>query len=440
MGELPSRHDNLEDFPLPPDFFRSDPLSAIEQRYLEGLGQHNMAKLLVTLSESFLDAQAFPCVKTSRSMHLYQGLAPPSEPNIIPFRAATTVQATFRELKHLLCNVTSEQMTNAVHKYAYEVLDMAILHEIPTPTPQQRMFVRWMATECPPPLRRRDFCVLEVHYEALLGNGKRAFLISQHSIRLSSCPDLKSAYNLVRGSIYNSGTIIMETDSPGILNVRTHTQMDLKGRVPSWLHKVVVRQRVARLQSLHASLQDLRLGETLDGTYIPMVRVDARSHCGGCGKTFHTFPKWRRKHHCQLCGEVFCSKCATPLQTKGRVCYACKGTTVESSLRSPCRSADAAYAKHCLFDDFLDDDDDDSIVGANTTGHMPAYHPCTSSSKLLQLLDKPRVGELSTPDVALEALQFDWLAPGELASPHQGSSALLPMLEVDSAHVLRLIV
>ncbi|OQS00790.1 hypothetical protein ACHHYP_02707 [Achlya hypogyna] len=429
------KESQFKDFPLPPDFFRREPLTTIETRYLESLGEHNIRNLLL-LQASFYDDNLWPCVKDTPEVRLFQGLAPPSEPCIIPFRAATTIQANFRELTALLANLTAEQMDAAIHKYAFDVLDMTILYEIPTPSPETtRMLVRWMATECPTPLRSRDFCLLEVHHQTTLASGRRAYVISQHSIRLPCCPDLKSAFNLVRGSIYNSGTIIVETSTPGVLEVQTHMQMALKGRVPAWLHKYVVRQRAGRLQSLHASLQDYRLTDGHDASYIAMVPFETRPRCTGCHKAFNVFPKWRRKHHCEHCGEVYCRRCArtTTAETKGRVCYACVGLTVESSVRSPFRSGGAEYSNY-----LFEDDDDGSIVGARTTGHEPAYQPSTSSATLLQLLDAPpkaRDDGLCTPDVAMEAIQFNWLS-----DEPQDNGSFLPMLEVDaSSHVLRLV-
>ncbi|OQR89590.1 hypothetical protein THRCLA_22664 [Thraustotheca clavata] len=426
-------HDNLEDFPLPEGFFNCEPLTQVETRYLESLGQNNICKLLL-LNQHFYDPNLWPCVRNTLLVRVFQGLPPPSEPNIIPFRASTMVNATFQEVSWILSNLTTEQIENSMHKYANDVLDMKILYHIAAPASNQQIFVRWMAIECPKPLRNRDFCVLEVHHQTVLESGRRAYLISQHSIRLPGCPDLKSAYNLVRGSIYNSGIIITETNTPGVLEIQTHFQMDLKGKVPQWYHKYILRQRASRLDLIHASLDDLHATMAISGSFIPKIPLDSRTYCAGCRKCFNTFPKWRRKHHCQICGEVYCSKCARITATenkKHRVCYSCVGKNIESSIRSPCPSGGDIYSKLLL----EDEDGLSSLVGSSTS--TCRYNPSISTQMLLQLMGNtketnPRKQRhddgITTLDVDMDALRLDW---------HDSSA--LPMLEMDTMHTLRLL-
>ena len=59
------------------------------------------------------------------------------------------------------------------------------------------------------------------------------------------------------------------------------------------------------------------------------------NECYECGAFFNTF---RRKHHCRICGQIFCSKCCSnyisgkilKVQGQQRVCNKCHGTVDEN--------------------------------------------------------------------------------------------------------------
>ena len=57
------------------------------------------------------------------------------------------------------------------------------------------------------------------------------------------------------------------------------------------------------------------------------MKDESSKECFSCGKTFNTF---RRKHHCRICGQIFCSSCTLLIDgdrfgchAKMRVCYNC---------------------------------------------------------------------------------------------------------------------
>ncbi|CCF57434.1 hypothetical protein KAFR_0C04440 [Kazachstania africana CBS 2517] len=57
------------------------------------------------------------------------------------------------------------------------------------------------------------------------------------------------------------------------------------------------------------------------------MKDETARECFNCGKTFNTF---RRKHHCRICGQIFCNSCTSLIsgdrfgyESKMRVCYNC---------------------------------------------------------------------------------------------------------------------
>ncbi|KDO27071.1 hypothetical protein SPRG_07782 [Saprolegnia parasitica CBS 223.65] len=386
--------------------FRYEALSAQETKYLESLAETNVRQLC-DAQLTFYDAKLWPCVRESPSLRLFQGPPANNDAATTPFRASTTIHASFQELIALFTKSTVEPGQLPFKQPHDGVVDSAIVLEIPSTLAHRRIFVRWMAIECLKPLRNRDFCLLEVHDNVLLPTGARAFVISQHSIRLhEACPDMEGSVGLVRGSMYNSGIVVTETTVQGVLEVRAIVDMDLKGRVPSFLHTRIVRQRAARLQTIHHSIQVSRVkGRPTE------VQRDSRSHCAGCHKSFASFfRQWHRKHNCAICGEIFCRHCtqSCTAEPQKRVCNACVGSMVEYTLRSPFTDPSAEYeGTPSLFED----DFESTIVDPKQNRQ---YHPCTMRENLLQLIEPPvserrrRPASMKSPDVTLEALRMEY--------------------------------
>ncbi|EQC25599.1 hypothetical protein, variant [Saprolegnia diclina VS20] len=417
--------------------FRYEALSAQETKYLESLAETNVRQLC-DAQTAFYDAKLWPCVRESPSVRLFQGPPANNDAATTPFRASTTLHASFQELTALLTKSTIEPGQLPFKQPHDGVVDSAIVLEIPSALAHRRIFVRWMAIECLKPLRNRDFCLLEVHDTVLLPTGARAFVISQHSIRLhEACPDMEGSIGLVRGSLYNSGFVVMETSVHSVLEVRAIVDMDLKGRVPSFLHTRIVRQRAARLQTIHRSIQVSRLKHG-HPTEVKVQR-ESRSHCAGCHKSFQTFfRQWHRKHNCAICGEIFCRHCTqscTAEPTK-RVCNACVGSMVEYTLRSPFThpSAEVEGASSLFEDDF-----ESTIVDPKQSRQ---YHPCTMRENLLQLIEPPvserrrRPVSMKSPDVTLEALRMEYGSTPSVEArtvlfPNNGDDLYLSIIDHD---------
>jgi len=112
--------------------------------------------------------------------------------------------------------------------------------------------------------------------------------------------------------------------------------------------------------------------------------------CFGCGDSFSTF---RRKHHCRLCGQIFCSSCTNLVSgkpfgqaSKLRVCKTC-----ETMMNGDDSS------------DYSEDEDT----------------PLPPQIKQIRFSETPRVASVVTDDVDVEEL-----TDGEkIATPSSGSSA-----------------
>ncbi|OQS00130.1 hypothetical protein THRCLA_06204 [Thraustotheca clavata] len=320
---LTSRREKLK---RPDSFFKSPMLKESEQKFLQQVAHEAFEHFLASATER---SPVWTLVGELDGVTLYEGPPLPSEDRIVPYRGVLSVSGSLEEVRAMLCNLTTDQMKFTVQHHTDGIIDMAMLHHVTEPSLQDpflHVVVRWFVMECPKPLNHRDFCVLETQREWVLPSGHRAWAIAQHSVTLPSCPELKSNMQLIRGSLYNSGLLFVESDLPGVLNVYSHMEINLKGSMPSWLYRNILKRHVARIGHIASTIHEFRMAECVQSYFVVMVPHSERSHCTQCLKRFHAL---RRKWSCRTCGEVFCWKCTGSFEPKGskqkdhRVCSFC---------------------------------------------------------------------------------------------------------------------
>ncbi|QRV97609.1 1-phosphatidylinositol-4-phosphate 5-kinase [Ceratobasidium sp. AG-Ba] len=93
-------------------------------------------------------------------------------------------------------------------------------------------------------------------------------------------------------------------------------------------------------------------------------------HCKECYDCKSVFTTWRRKHHCRVCGQIFCSRCAANIISSSRF--------GESGMIRVCN-----LCLQVLQDEGYDDDDDRRSVTSAATS-APHYHPYQHHHSLSQ--------------------------------------------------------
>ncbi|KDO27070.1 hypothetical protein SPRG_07781 [Saprolegnia parasitica CBS 223.65] len=292
-----------------------------DPRTLRDVAHENLDRLLRRSRD-----EPWVCVKATPGLHIFHDQGGST------YQAAAVVDASMDEIKGFVSLVTTEEMRANIGQHMYEdILDSNILHAVAA---DERIFVRWLALACPSPMRNRDACLLEAHDDIILPTGRRAYVISQHSVPFAACADNEATLNVVRASITDSGLIVSETGTPGQCRVQLFLSMDLRGRGPQWLTKRVMLKRVARLQSLHAAVANLRRAKMSMGGDFSMYG-DNQSECGRCHKRFQSsFSLKRRLFQCTSCCHTFCRQCTVDA-SKGRKCHACWGASTGGCFRSP---------------------------------------------------------------------------------------------------------
>ncbi|KAF0705776.1 Aste57867_6933 [Aphanomyces stellatus] len=94
----------------------------------------------------------------------------------------------------------------------------------------------------------RDFVYLECQEDVMdARRNKRGWVCAMHSIDL---PNVPQRHDTVRGSLYRSGFVFTESDTPGVLEAVYLLQVDFKGPVAVHVRQAMMKQRILCLQVL----------------------------------------------------------------------------------------------------------------------------------------------------------------------------------------------
>ncbi|KAF0682895.1 Aste57867_25030 [Aphanomyces stellatus] len=307
-----------KNLPLPRDFFRRPPLTTADIDRLNAFSKQVSTDVAVQAridSHCGVDDDDDDDDRTGIRWHLdvdepglkmYMGDNPVAPPGTSTYCGVTEVLGTLDEI------ASHFRAESAGHMSAKQVLDDHTLYTFATPTPdypRHLMRARWFVVDTPVKglgiVANRDFCVLESHHDVEI-DGRRGWVRSLQSIELVCCPPLTSVIGFVRGTMYRSGLVALETDRPGVLHVTQLYQFDLHLQAPLWLTKLGMRSRCRDIVNIDLFLRAARLGGTFLADH-QLVPKDLRTNCYVCHKSFCLF---LLKTHCLKCGEVVCRHCS----------------------------------------------------------------------------------------------------------------------------------
>lgn len=331
--------------PLAADFFKVPSLGAKESKYLVGLAKR-ACKEVVYYSRKQDGPMKWVHLSSEDGIELCQGVdesaasttSDAARSSLIYLRGATKIYATIDEIADFFRLDTPEKLGGFAQTVGKDVMDQQTLYTLATPTPENpKHYVgaKWTAIESPSKLaRNRDFCYLECHDEFIDTNSKkRGWVRSVHSIRLPFCPRLDRTHGLVRGSLYRSGFIFLESNEKGCVDAIHTLHMDVKGNSPNWIKVLAMKRRIKNISQVNKyfQLQRLTQGKLLGDLELPAKAGIVR--CQVCESKFGLF---NRKWRCRKCGKVICTSCghsyivdyAGAGPKKVRVCMGCSEAVV----------------------------------------------------------------------------------------------------------------
>ncbi|EQC37867.1 hypothetical protein SDRG_04888 [Saprolegnia diclina VS20] len=222
---------------------------------------------------------------------------------------ATTVQATLDEVTELLSG--DEQSAMGEEAYAQLEAHTVVAKNLRTLKHVDRLkislrWVVWDSTSAYVP--RRDFVVLQYQNEVHL-HGRNGWALSMHSVELPEFPAYHTSHSLVRGSLYRSGYVVLETATPGVVQVLHMVQVHFKGLVPSEDVESMLRARVGNIASLSAFFAKLTLVARIVSN-METSRVSNLEKVKVCAMCSRKFSFVHRKITCRLCGDIVCAECS----------------------------------------------------------------------------------------------------------------------------------
>lgn len=247
----------------------------------------------------------------------------------------TTMLGSIEEVSWFFDQPTTDKMRA---KQPDDVLDAGVLYSLVHSQPDNpfyRVAVKYQSYEGPSRFSRaRDYCFLECQNTFKHASGRRGWVLSMHSIKLPSCPEIDG---IVRGSMYHSGYVFVEAEREGYMDVMHSLQINFKSnsRLPHFLLNAALKRRILSVVKISREIQMARLGRQGLLKKKELMPKKSRSQCLNCSRKFTIFV---RKTRCRMCGEVVCQACAPVMEvdvpgrplTKTRVCSRCYSSSPTS--------------------------------------------------------------------------------------------------------------
>ncbi|RLN91747.1 hypothetical protein BBJ28_00018866, partial [Nothophytophthora sp. Chile5] len=229
-----------------------------------------------------------------------------SKRSVFYFRGLTQVEAAVEEVMELYEVDMAHPNMQLEKKLSPDILHSVVLYEIQPYRPTESaafIGIRWSAVRSPYVMvRNRDFCYLEIQRRFTLPDGRRGFARCLHSVKIKSCPDMEKTHGFVRGSMYRSGIVFIESKRDRkTLDIVQAVYTDLKGNVPQWVAAKGLRQRLMSLEHLKKYVNMKRVANQTFARRSQLMAPGKVKTCFVCVDDIGTF---KRRYNCQKCGEV----------------------------------------------------------------------------------------------------------------------------------------
>eukprot|EP00954_Amorphochlora_amoebiformis_P019364 1332122-Amorphochlora_amoeboformis.AAC.1 len=169
---------------------------------------------------------------------------------------------------------------------------------------------------------------------------------------------------------------IGERETEWVLPIRAPP---LQGQLEVYMSKVAVKACLKQRRPLG---HEKKMHERVDIAH-KWVQDEERASCAQCGRLFNLY--WR-KHHCRICGDIFCDECSSVYSARFRVLTALHPTM-------PARACFGCYEKHKEQENAKEDSTEATALpgpeeekSSVMNGAGSAGAPVTKISRFLEIL------------------------------------------------------
>ncbi|KAG7383890.1 hypothetical protein PHYPSEUDO_003247 [Phytophthora pseudosyringae] len=255
-------------------------------------------------------------------------------------RGVTQVNASVKNVMSVLAAGGSTEAFTDAQKIilgADQVIEAKVLASCAQPT-NSRYFhcgLKYQAMKNPFGTSPLDLVYLDYTDVSTTSDGK---LIGYRILESIRVPELRPSPKYVRASIRCEVYRVVETDTPGVVEVTFASHLDPKSKCSSSKRSHWLEQAGVRLANLRAHAEKTSIGNHLLSENNRDVNRKHRSFTSGdkdkqqrnCNVCQHTFSFLRKRHSCRLCGESSCGRCCRKMpvlvdaeSTRVKVCLSC---------------------------------------------------------------------------------------------------------------------
>ncbi|POM63503.1 Hypothetical protein PHPALM_21085 [Phytophthora palmivora] len=314
-------------FPLPDDYFPPVSLSLTQvQQY-----QTQVEKMVTKAMESCMDHESRVAGFGIEDERRWQDVARDSDlsivrrkqgPNTIT-RTFGTVTGDFRRFVDFFSSETSEQLFAWNQFFFGCAVDAVVLCnlDLDKSDKQATLGIKWTCMQPSLLTRKRDECFLEYIVFKKDDQGRDAAVIVRMPVDIPECPPLPHELKTKREKITTVMVVRASDSHPNATQVFMLSQCEHKGLTASTKYcKKLLRalkdialsadaKSIATTITAPGFLEQSRVGGeplTMGDTIRPWVPTNVQQGCTSCTRPFRA---GHRRRHCQMCGDVFCTKC-----------------------------------------------------------------------------------------------------------------------------------
>ncbi|KAG3113381.1 hypothetical protein PI124_g7920 [Phytophthora idaei] len=274
-------------------------------------------------------------VKAKNGVQLYK-----SKRSRCEVRGVTHVNASVKNVMSILAAGESTEAFADAQKTilgADQVIEAKVLALCAQPT-NSRYFhcgLKYQAIKNPFGTTPLDLVYLDYTDVSTTHDGK---LIGYRILESIRVPELRPSPKYVRASIRCEVYTVVETDTPGVVEVTFASHLDPKSKCSSSKRSQWIEQAGVRLANLRAHAEKTSIGNHLLPENNREMNRKHRSFTSGdkdkqqrnCNVCQHAFSFLRKRHSCRLCGESSCGRCCRKMpvlveaeSTRVKVCLSC---------------------------------------------------------------------------------------------------------------------
>ncbi|TDH71679.1 hypothetical protein CCR75_004415 [Bremia lactucae] len=244
--------------------------------------------------------------KLKNGVHLFK-----SKRSQCEVRGSTRVNASVKNVMSILSTGASTQAFADAQKIIFgadQVIEAKVLASCADSTTSRYFHcgLKYQAMKNPFGTAPLDLVFLDYTDVKTTSEGKLLGFRILESIRI---PALQPAFKYLRASIRCEVYTVVETDTPGVVDVTFASHLDPKSKCASIKRSQWLDLACARLGNIRSYAEKTSIGGHLSLDSKPLSHGESESLHAHCNVCQHGFSFFRKRYTCQRCNEWTCGRC-----------------------------------------------------------------------------------------------------------------------------------